>query len=91
MTKQWALSFAGILIAVGLGSRDAQASFLQAPQIGGRDGGLAGNVVAAPSDGGSILLFNPAGVVGRPGTEVMASPPALDALIVPAGSHTSTR
>jgi long-subunit fatty acid transport protein len=65
-TKQLALSLVGILTAVGLGSRDARASYLQAPHIGGRDGGLSGNVVATPLDGASILLFNPAGVVGRP-------------------------
>jgi long-subunit fatty acid transport protein len=71
-TKQWAPLLVGILIVVGLCARDARGSYLQAPHIGGRDGALSGNVVATPSDGASILLFNPAGVVGRP-TEVTTS------------------
>ncbi|MBI5506068.1 MAG: outer membrane protein transport protein [Deltaproteobacteria bacterium] len=66
------LRLMGMLIAAGLCAGEARASYLQAPHIGGRDGALSGNVVATPLDGASILLFNPAGVVGRP-TEVTTS------------------
>ena len=71
--KQGTLLFVGVMVVAGLGLREARASFLQVPHIGGRDGGLSGNVVATPDEGASILLINPAGVVVRPGTEMTAS------------------
>ncbi len=77
MEKRVVQGFAGAfltaLIATTAGSQSAHASFLQVPHIGGRDSGMSGNVVAAPSDGQSILLTNAAGVVGLQGTEVTAS------------------
>ncbi len=72
-TKHWTFLVVGITAVMALGLREARASFLQVPHIGGRDGGLSGNVVATPLDGPSTLLINPAGVVARPGTEVTAS------------------
>jgi long-subunit fatty acid transport protein len=60
-------------IATAACPRPLHASFLQLPHIGGRDGGMSGNVVASPTDGPSVLLFNPAGVVGQPGTQVTVS------------------
>lgn len=51
-----------LLVASGLVSGPARASQLVAPTIAARDSGLGGNVVAAPEDGPSVLLHNPAGV-----------------------------
>ncbi len=68
-----ALRLAAALMAVAASSPSAHASLLQPPAIGGRGSGIAGNVVATPSDGPSILMHNPAGVVGRSGTEVTAA------------------
>ncbi|MBI4515455.1 MAG: outer membrane protein transport protein [Deltaproteobacteria bacterium] len=62
-----------LALAAGSCPRPAAASMLQVPHIGGRDGGLSGNVVASPADGASILLFNAAGIVGRSGTEISSS------------------
>lgn len=73
ITKHGALLVAGLVGLLGFGLREARASFLQVPHVGGRDGGMAGNVVATPFEGSSILLLNPAGVVARPGTDVTAS------------------
>jgi hypothetical protein len=70
--RWWVLLFISVSITTTIPS-SATASFIQVPHMGPRDGGMAGNVVAAPSDGGSILLFNAAGVVGRPGTDITAS------------------
>ena len=61
------------LVAAALVASPAAASLIQLPHVAGRDGALAGNVVAAPDDGGSILYFNPAGAAGRPGTEGLFS------------------
>jgi len=67
------LWLAGFVVAACLCPCTARASGLQVPHLGGRDAGLSGNVVATPTDGSSILLFNAAGVVDRHGTEVNAS------------------
>lgn len=67
---------AGLLLALWLTiitPRWAASSLIQLPHVSGRDGGLSGNVVALPTDGGSILFFNPAGVVNQIGTEALAS------------------
>jgi long-chain fatty acid transport protein len=60
------------LLAAWLVAGSTQASQLQLPHVGGRDGAMSGNVVAAPTDGGSVLYFNPAGVVGEPARQAMA-------------------
>lgn len=48
----------------------AEASFITPPNVGGHTSQLAGNTVARPEDGSSILLDNAAGVVGQRGTRV---------------------
>ena len=58
----WSL---GLAVMASMAST-ASASFLQLMHSGGCDGALAGNVIAAPCDGASTLLWNAAGVVGRP-------------------------
>lgn len=60
----WAAAFA---LSIGFSSF-AAASFIQAPDIGGRDSALSGNDVASPQDGPGILLNNVAGAVDRRGT-----------------------
>lgn len=50
----------------------AEASFVVPPALGGRDGALAGNTVATPADGVSILWENSAGAVDAP-SETTAS------------------
>lgn len=63
-----------LALAAGLcAAPRAVASLIQIPFISPRDGSMAGNVVATPWNGGSILLTNPAGVVGLEATEVEAS------------------
>ncbi len=58
-----------IVAAAMLGATPlARASFIQVPDIGGRDSGLCGNDVATPLDGPGILLNNAAGMVDRKGT-----------------------
>jgi len=62
----------GLLLAAAVGVvavGSAHASGIILPHLGGRDGALSGNVVATPSDGPSILLFNPAGVAGLHATQ----------------------
>lgn len=51
----------------------AWGSAIEAPHGAARDADLAGNTVAAPDDGGSILLINPAGVVGRARDEALVA------------------
>lgn len=48
------------------------ASLIQTPFIAARDSSMVGNVVASPTNGGSILLVNPAGVVGEQGWQAEA-------------------
>lgn len=54
------------VLVLSLIASTASASFLQLMHTGGCDGAMAGNVIAAPCDGASTLLWNAAGVVGRP-------------------------
>lgn len=49
------------------------ASAIMAPHGAGRDADLSGNVVAAPDDGASALLINPAGVVSRARDEALVA------------------
>lgn len=64
----------GTCMAVVLGlAAAAEASIIVSPSIGGRNSALAGSDVATPEDGPAILLTNPAGAVGQPGTQVSAS------------------
>lgn len=51
------------LCVYAAGVTGAHASLIVAPHSAGRDGDLAGIVVAAPDDGASASLINPAGVV----------------------------
>ena len=66
-TRNSALRFSAALLTLTASVPPAHASMLQPPSIGGRDTGLSGNAVAAPSDAPSILSHNAAGVVGQPG------------------------
>ncbi|OFV88866.1 MAG: hypothetical protein A3J75_05645 [Acidobacteria bacterium RBG_16_68_9] len=66
------MRFSAALLTLTASVPPAHASMLQPPSIGGRDTGLSGNAVAAPSDAPSILSHNAAGVVGQPGTVVSA-------------------
>lgn len=54
-----------------LASAGAHASLIVAPHGAGRDSDLAGVVVAAPDDGASALLVNPAGVVSKARNEAL--------------------
>lgn len=62
---------AGVGIAAVLGT-ESRASFVMSPGTGQRESALAGNTVAAPSDGSSILWQNPAGIADLAGTEATA-------------------
>lgn len=62
-----------VSIALLLAPALAAASLIQLPFIGGRDTAMVGNVVATPENGGSILLQNPAGIVGLQGSVAEAS------------------
>jgi long-subunit fatty acid transport protein len=65
--KQWRLLAATSLLMV---STVAESSMIVAPHGAGRDADLAGVVVAAPDDGTSALLINPAGVVSKARDEI---------------------
>ncbi len=67
-TKHWRRLCAVPLL---IGSTVAHASLIVAPHGAGRDSDLAGVVVAAPDDGTSALLVNPAGVVSKAKNEAM--------------------
>lgn len=54
-----------------IASTVAESSLIVAPHGAGRDSDLAGVVVAAPDDGGSASLVNPAGVVSKARNEAM--------------------
>lgn len=66
----WRAALMGV--AYGIAS-PAIASTIVAPHGAGRDADLAGNTVAAPDDGGSALLINPAGVVSRARDEALVA------------------
>lgn len=64
----------GALMLTGLAvSAPAWSSAIEAPHGAGRDADLAGITVAAPDDGASALLINPAGVVGRARDEALVA------------------
>jgi hypothetical protein len=56
----------GILAGL-LGGHQGWASMIVVPHSSGCDAAFAGNAVASPDCGAATLLFNAAGVVGRPG------------------------
>lgn len=64
----------GVLALSGLSvATSAWGSAIEAPHGAARDADLAGNTVAAPDDGASTLLINPAGVVSRARDEALAA------------------
>lgn len=63
-----ALALSGFIAAPS-----AWGSAIEAPHGAARDADLAGNTVAAPDDGASTLLINPAGVVGRARDEALVA------------------
>ena len=65
---RWHLSGAMFLL---MASSAAEPSMIVAPHGAGRDADLAGIVVAAPDDGTSTLMINPAGVVSQARNEAM--------------------
>ncbi|MFN8543776.1 MAG: outer membrane protein transport protein [Candidatus Binatia bacterium] len=58
---------------MSLAAVSARAGFVLPPAIATRDSGLAGNVVAMPTDGPSILFHNAAGVADIDGTAMTMS------------------
>lgn len=66
--KHWRLLGAILLLTV---STVAESSMIVAPHGAGRDADLAGVVVAAPDDGESALMANPAGVVSKAKNEAL--------------------
>jgi long-chain fatty acid transport protein len=70
--RQWIAACAAVAVGIGIAAA-AQASVIVAPTIGGRNSSLVGSDVATPEDGPAILLSNPAGAVGQPGTRVNSS------------------
>lgn len=73
MTQKTKLFASACLLSGVLMTPAALASAIVAPHGASRDADLAGNTVAAPDDGGSALLINPAGVVGRARDEALVA------------------
>lgn len=64
----------GALVLMSLSAATpAWSSAIEAPHGAARDADLAGNTVAAPDDGASTLLINPAGVVSRARDEALVA------------------
>lgn len=62
-----------LLTSLCLAAPPVMASAIMAPHGAGRDADLSGNTVAAPDDGASALLINPAGVVSRARDEALVA------------------
>lgn len=68
--RRFTIGCACLIWAVGVAT--GEASFILAPTLSPRDTAMSGNTVAVPTDAGSILYWNPAGIAsGGSSREVM--------------------
>jgi long-subunit fatty acid transport protein len=71
--KKYSSALGALTFCAVCAAPPAWSSAIEAPHGAARDADLAGNTVAAPDDGASTLLINPAGVVSRARDEALVA------------------